>query len=160
MDDEWTGLGLYRALHRTSHSPHGTHELSAAATSTSPESQATCWHLCSVTIFKPLFPHSMLPSTTLHRLSALRRISKAPLCSVRRYNPVSPQTPDPWTPTNRQSTAYFDNNRTLLNGSIRWALSATKQYSYYYSWSSDSVKAVDGRTPSGPNSWAQGQGKS
>jgi hypothetical protein len=79
MDDEWTGLGLYRALHRTSHSPHGTHELSAAATSTSPESQATCWHLCSVTIFKPLFPHSMLPSTTLHRLSALRRIYLRPL---------------------------------------------------------------------------------
>ena len=28
-----------------------------AATSTSPESQATRWHFVSVTIYKPLFPH-------------------------------------------------------------------------------------------------------
>jgi hypothetical protein len=108
----------------------------------------------------PVSPLNVTIYYTPSAIGAPSYISKAPLCSVRRYNPVSPQTPDPWTPTNRQSTAYFDNNRTLLNGSIRWALSATKQYSYYYSWSSDSVKAVDGRTPSGPNSWAQGQGKS
>jgi hypothetical protein len=50
----------------------------------------------------------------------------------------------------------------LLNGSIRWALSATNDYSYYYSPTSDGVKAEDGRTPpsSGLIYWAQGQGKS
>ena len=99
MDDEWTGLGLYRALHRTSHSPHGLHELGAAATSTSPKSQATCasWHLRSVTIFEPLFPHSKLPGDQLLSIGYRRSVVYhwqdhwAPLCSVRKHNPVLPR---------------------------------------------------------------------
>ena len=58
MDDECTGLGLYRAQDGTSLSPHGTHELAPPQLPPRPNlSSLAGTFVHSVTILEPLFPH-------------------------------------------------------------------------------------------------------
>lgn len=162
MDDEWTGLGLYRAQQghlsrlmaytsRATTATNGTSPFALAGTLFCNHSQA------------PVSPPVSYQVTHRRTLSAIdgapSHIIIRPFMLPSRWGCRS-RSVTLWARplqgcqlTAKSTCAYPDNDCSLPGGSIKWALGATNDYSYYYSptRTSDGVKVEDGRTPP---SWA------